>query len=175
MFEDYLKDADHFIEKAQAAKEENAAKRDYRASVFYAMGAVEAFINYVGDTFAQGGDWPVHEIAFLNDKKFGIEGGHFVILDQAEYHKLEDKLKFLIMKFHPSFDFEHMSSWSQLLEMKRLRDAITHPRQDEDGIQINEYKRKVEDGLSAVIEIINILCKALFNKPLRKQLTDLKR
>jgi hypothetical protein len=109
----------------------------------------------------------------LTDKKFGISGGEFQILDQVEYHRLEDKLRFLICKFVPDFDFAHTPCWSRLLEFKRLRDDLTHPRQDEDELDITEYKNKIETGLSSVIEIMNHLCVGIFRRPLRQKLVDL--
>jgi hypothetical protein len=69
------------------------------------MSAVESFINYIGDTLAQGETFQPYEIAFLTDKKFGVSGRVFLILEEIEYHRLEDKLKFLICKFVPEFDF----------------------------------------------------------------------
>ena len=137
------------------------------------MSAVEAFINYIGDTFTQGETLQLYEIAFLTDKKFDVLGGTFQIFQQTEYHKLEDKLKFLICKFVPDFDFEHTPCWSRLLEFKKFRNTITHPRQDEDERDIAEYKKKIETGLSSAIEIMNYLCKGIFKRSLRKKLLDL--
>lgn len=83
-------------------------------------------------------------------------------------------MKFLICKFIPEFDFASTLCWSHLLEFKKFRDTITHPRQDEDEVDITEYKKKIETGLSSVIEIMNYLCKGIFRKPLRKKILDLK-
>jgi len=173
MFEDYLEDSNYFAIEASKASNEREAKRYYRVSVFCAMSAVEAFINYIGDTLAQGEVFPLYEIAFLTDKKFDISGGTFQILDQMEYHKFEDKLKFLICKFVPDFDFDKTPCWSRLLELKKLRDTITHPRQDEDEIDIAEYQKKLTAGLSSAIEIMNYISKGIFKRPLRKKLLDL--
>lgn len=173
MFEDYLEDSNYFAVRASKVKKVRDAKRYYRVSVFCAMSAVEAFINYIGDTLARGEIFQPYEIAFLTDKKFDISGGTFQILEQMEYHKFEGKLKFLICKFVSDFDFYHTACWSRLLEFKKFRDKITHPRQDEDEIDIVEYKRKIETGLSAAIEIMDCLCKGIFGRPLRKKILDL--
>jgi len=173
MFEDYLEDSNYFAIKASKANNERGAKRYYRVSVFCAMSAVEAFINYIGDTLAQGETFQAYEIAFLTDKKFDVSGGTFQTLEQIEYHRLEDKLKFLICKFIPDFDFKCTPCWSRLLEFKKFRDKITHPRQDEDEINVAEYKGKIQKGLSSAIEIMNYLCKGIFQRPLRKKLLDL--
>lgn len=173
MFEDYLEDSNYFAIKALEATNEREAKRYYRVAIFCAMSALEAFTNYIGETLAQGKIFQLYEIAFLIDKKFDLSKGAFHMLDHVEYHKLEDKLKFLICKFVPSFDFEHTPCWSRLLEFKKFRDTITHPRQEEDEIDIEEYKKKIEIGLSSTIEIMNRLCEGIFKRPIRKKILDL--
>ena len=173
MFEDYLEDSNYFAIEASEAPNVREAKRYYRVAVFCTMSAVEAFTNYIGDTLAQGETIEPYEIAFLTDKKFDVSGGTFQIIEQTEYHRLEDKLKFLICRFVPDFDFVSTPCWSRLLEFKKFRDNIMHPRQDEDEIDITEYKKKIETGLSSAIEIMNYLCKGIFNRPLRKKILDL--
>ncbi len=174
MYEDYLKDSNYFAVEAEKKTDEQESKRYYRASVFCAWSAIEAFVNYVGDTFGQAGDYEACEIAFITDKKFSVLGGKFNITNQDEYHKLEDKLRFLICKFCPTFDFEKTPCWSRLLEFKKFRDSLIHPRKDEDETDIEEYDKKIKMGLSAVIEVIDILCRAIFREPLRKQIQSLK-
>lgn len=173
MFEDYLEDSNYFAIKALEETNEREAKRYYRVAIFCAMSALEAFTNYIGETLAQGKFFQPYEIAFLIDKKFDLSKGTFHMLDHVEYHKLEDKLKFLICKFVPGFDFEHTPCWSRLLEFKKFRDTITHPRQEEDEIDIEEYKKKIEIGLSSAIEIMNRLCEGIFKRPIRKKILDL--
>ena len=150
------------------------AKRYYRVSVFCAISAIEAFVNYVGDAFAQSASLQPCEIAFLTDRQFVPARGKFEVLETMEYHRLEDKLKFLIYKFVPGFDFEKMPCWSRLIEFKKFRDGLTHPRQEEDETELEEYKTITARGISSVIEIMNHLCKGIFKKPLRKKLLDLK-
>lgn len=174
MFEEYLEDSSYFAAEARKKKDELEAKRYYRVSVFCAWSAIEAFVNFVGDTFEQGDSLPPFEIAFITDKRFGILKGRFEVLDQVEYHRLEDKLKFLISKFCPTFDFEKMSCWSRLNEFKKFRDTLTHPRSDKDEVDVTEYEKKTKIGLSSIIEIMDHLCMGIFKKPLRKQIQDLR-
>lgn len=173
MFEDYLEDSNYFVRKALEVTNERESKRFYRVAVFCAISAVEAFINYIGETLTQGKIFQLYEIAFLTDKKFDFSRGTFKILDQMEYHKFEDKLKFLICKFVPNFDFDHTPCWSRLLELKKFRDMITHPHEEEDEIDIGEYEAKLKTGLSSAVEIMDYLCKGIFSRPLRKKLLDL--
>jgi hypothetical protein len=173
MFEDYLEDAYFFASLALATEEEREAKRYFRASIFYAMSAIEAFINYIGNIFEQGDIFHPHEIGFLTDRKYSLHQGRFQIIDQMEYHRLEEKLRFLIVKFINGFDFEQNPSWSQLIDFKRLRDIITHPRKEEDEISLIEYKTKIQKGIGSILNIMNYLCNGIFGRPLRKKLIDL--
>jgi hypothetical protein len=173
MFEDYLEDAYQLASMAEGlSTEDRAAKRYYRASIFYAISAIESFINYIGDMSAIGEVFQPFEIALLTDRRFALDNkGHFAILEQVEYHRLEDKLKFLIGKSNPTYEFG--GDWSRFMEFKRLRDSITHPRQDEDELAVALYREQVEHGLSSTIRIMNEISKGLFGRPLRKKLVEL--
>src|SRR4030042_6439665 len=124
MFEEYLADSNYFAIKALEIKREGEKRRYYRVSVFCAMSAVEAFINYIGDTLETSKTLECYEIAFLMDKKFGIVDGSFKISNQNEYHKIEDRLKFLFHKFDSNFNFNRNSAWSNFIEFKKFRDKI---------------------------------------------------
>jgi hypothetical protein len=38
---------------------------------------------------------------------------------------------------------------------------------------VNEYEKKLRRGMAGTIEIMNLVSKGIFKKPLRKQLLDL--
>lgn len=174
MFEDYLEDAHKLAIEVKGNSEERLAKRYYRASIFYAVSGIEAFVNYIGDVFEKGKAAQPYEIAFLNDKKFGILEGKFVILEDVRYSSVEEKLKFLLHRFVPDFDFGNNPSWSRFIEFKKFRDSLVHPRQIDDETNVAEYKEIIESGLSSIIEIINCLCLGIFGSPLRKKILELK-
>jgi hypothetical protein len=173
MFEDYLEDAHYLSTKASEVSDDKEARRYYRASVFYAISAIEAFINYIGDASAQGEVLEPFEIALLTDKKFGLsKDGCFAILEPIEYHRLEDKIRFLLSKANSKYDFLS-PDWSRFVEFKRLRDAITHPRNDKDEISTQSYRKTIQKGLGATIKVMNEICKGIFGRPLRKRVIEL--
>ena len=174
MFDEYLEDSFYFRSEAVKLGDSSQSKRYYRVSVFCAISAIESFVNYVGDAFATSKTLSLCEIAFLTDRKFVPEQGKFIIIDRPEYHRLEEKLRYLIFKFVDGFDFDKMPCWSRLISFKKFRDGLVHPREDEDSNSPEEYKRNTALGLSAVIDVINHLCKGIFDKPLRKKIIDLK-
>lgn len=171
MFEEYLEDA-HFFTKMAHDLEGAKSKRYYRAAAFCTLAAMESFVNYIGDTFAQSNVLEPYEIAWLTDKRFGYKSGEFKVLG-TEYHAVEDKMKFLLRKFVPEFDFATDSSWSRFGEFKGFRDAIVHPRNEEDMTSLNDYYKELSTGLVAIISLMNSICIGVFNKPLRKRLLDL--
>jgi len=174
MFEEYLQDSNEFLSIAEEAfkvSNERKARRYYRASVFYSAGAIEAFVNYIADSFAQAESLTAHETAFLNDRRlfFSIDRG---LNERTEYHSIDDKLRLLLNKFVPDFDFSS-GTWSSFMQFKNFRDLLVHPRQADDKTEIIEYQKKVQAGLSSIIELMNCVSKGIFKKPLRKQLLDL--
>lgn len=173
MFEDYLEDAYALAEMASKQSNDRDKKRFYRAAAFYACSALEAFSNYIAYTLQAGELLLEHERAFLFDRKFGLKSAQFCMLKTSEYHRLEDKLRFLLAKFCPSFDIGSEPCWSHFNELKDLRDRIVHPREEDDVFTTEEYKAGIERGLQGVVGLMDNLCSGIFNKRLRKKLRDL--
>lgn len=174
MFEEYLQDSRDFLaiaDEAFQARDHRKARCYYRGSVFYAAGAMEAFVNYIADSFAKAQSLTPFEIAFLNDKTlvFSADKG---LMERSEFHKLDDKLRLLLRKFVPTYDFKD-EAWSHFMQFKDFRDLLVHPRQADDDTETGTYQRKVITGLAAIIELMNRVNKGVFRKPLRKQLLDL--
>lgn len=172
MFEDYLIDSYSFYMEGNSCTEDRKAKMYFRASIFYAASSIEAFANYLADTFNQGNSLTQFEIAFLLDKKIVFDNEKIEVTQRIEYHRIEDKLKILIKIFVKEFDFTS-KDWSHFMEFKKFRDRLVHPHDSEDEIQIKEYKNIIKRGLSSIINIMNTISKGIFRKPLRKQLLDL--
>jgi len=172
MFEDYLIDSYSFYLEGNSCIESRKAKRYFRASIFYAASSIEAFANYLADTFNQGNSLTQFEIAFLLDKKIIFDNEKIEVKQRIEYHRIDDKLKILIKKFVKEFDFTS-KDWSHFMEFKKFRDRLVHPHDSEDEIQIKEYKNIIKRGLSSIINIMNTISNGIFRKPLRKQLLDL--
>lgn len=174
MFEEYLEDSYEFFvtgENLLREGKDREARRYFRASVFYASGAIEAFVNYLADAFSKAESLTPHETSYLNDKAlvFSPEKGVF---ERTEYHRLEDKLRLLIRKFVLSFDFQS-KTWIKFMELKDLRDSLVHPRQIDDEMTTSDYRSRVRAGLKAIIELMDCISRGMFKKPLRKKLLDL--
>lgn len=173
MFEEYLQDASVFFEEAKKTTDHRIARRYYRASVFYTSGAMEAFVNYIADTFEKGETFTPHEIAFLTDKTIIFSRSKFTVTEKVEYHSVEEKIKFLLNKFSSDFNFNN-SSWSSLMELKIIRDSLTHPKNSEDETNPEQYRKILCAGLHGVISTMNTVSEEIFGKPIRPQILDLK-
>jgi hypothetical protein len=172
MYDLYIEDAYHLANSGIQAKEDRERKRYFRASIFYSVSAVEAFINYVGDTLSKSNDFPSYEIAFLTDRRFDVVDGQFAILDVPKYQRLEDKIRFLLNKFVPTYDFSD-APWCDFIEFKKFRDVLVHPRDSDDTISTSEYERRLRSGIEATLSLIDCLCLGIFGKNLRKGLREL--
>lgn len=173
MFEEYLQDSAHFYQKAIETKaNEIESKRYYRASIFFAVSAIEAFVNYVANSFELARNLNREEEYFINDKVVYFNDSKCEFQEKTEYHKLDHKIKYLIKKFHIEFDFTG-GEWSEFQQFKKYRDSLVHPRKIEDETECAEYKKEAKRGLTRVITLISILSKGIYRKKLRKKLLDL--
>lgn len=175
MFEDYLKDSKHFYELAESYKgEEEIAKRYYRASVFCAASALEAFINFIGNTIDTADTLEVNEIAYINDQVLEVIPSKGTTERKVKYNSIDGKLKFLIKRLNVDISLDKDANWTTFKEFKSLRDRLIHPKADDDEVSISEYSAKLKKGLNSNIYLIDKVAKKLFSKGLRKNLTDLK-
>ena len=177
MFEDYLQDACYFYSQAlilAKEKREREAKKYYRASTFYAASAMESYVNYIGDTFNQGESIDKVEIAFLNDKIFEVNFTKAIVEEKAKFNPLENKLKFIIYKFKVGNNLLKSQEWLYFLRFKDLRNSLVHPRGIDDSLSLSEYKNEIKNGINSIIYLINEISTSLFQKPLRKQMLELK-
>lgn len=176
MFQDYIQDSFSFYEFAEqhSSTNERAARMYYRASVFCAASSLEAFVNFIGDTFSKGNTIDKNEIAFLNDMALEISPTKAMLETRTKYYSIDNKIKFILKRFNVPLDTSTSSQWRHFIEFKTLRDSLVHPRNMTDDLELNDYKNKLKKGLNANIDIMNAISKKLFGKPLRKKLTDLK-
>jgi len=177
MFEDYIQDAYSFYELGIASteeKDERKAKMYFRASVFCAASSLEAFVNFIGNTFKQGNRLDKIEIAFLNDLSLEIAPNKASIEERQKYNSIESKIKFILKKFNVPLEISTASQWRDFLDFKEFRNGLIHNREISDENEILEYKNSISKGLNANIDIMNAISKKLFNNSLRQGLLDLK-
>jgi hypothetical protein len=176
MFEDYIQDSFTFFGIAESAvnTDERAARMYFRASVFCAASALEAFVNFIGESFNQAPQMDPNERAFLNDKTLEVSASKGTVEDRVRYHAIDSKVKFIIKRFNVPLDPLLSSQWRGFKEFKRFRDSLVHPRALNDEISLSDYVDNIKSGLNANIDIMNSISSTIFGKPLRQSLLDLK-
>src|SRR5207237_2789363 len=95
---------------------EREAKMFYRASVFCAASSLEAFVNFIGDTFKQGDNLDKNEIAFLNDKTLEISTSKASIEEKIKFNSIDGKIKFILKKFNVPLDISIAGQWRDFIE-----------------------------------------------------------
>jgi hypothetical protein len=175
MFEDYLVDASHFIEsaKSDAGSDSRLKVRHYRVSIFLVASALEAFINYLGETFRDNHSLTLHERDFLNDLQTEVNPKTAELNARDRYQSLENKIKFLICRFSIDLQIANTPEWSHFKEFKMFRDDLVHPRAHASEFTSDEYRKHAERGLKSSIFIIDALMLGIFNRNLRQQVLDL--
>jgi len=175
MFEEYLQDAHDFYEigrKASLIGNEKESRRYYRVTIMCASCAMEAFVNYIASSFAEAKNIDKIEISFLNDQELQFVVGKGVTT-RIRYNAVDEKIKALIFRFIPDFDFNASISWNNFKIFKDFRDSLIHSRKVEDETPINDYEKRIKEGLTSIIELMNEISKGMFRKPLRKKILDL--
>lgn len=175
MFEDYLIDSNEFFLTASEAKNNNdiaKARRFYRVSIMCAFSAIESFVNYTAKSFEEANNLDKLELCFLIDKELYFSSTQG-IKTRIKFNPLDEKLKVLIKKFHPKYDFGKSVEWSNLLSFKDFRDSLIHSRKSEDTTSLSEYDMQVKSGFKSVIKLMDLISQGMYQKPLRKNLLDL--
>lgn len=176
MFEDYIQDSYSFFELGDecAKTDERSARMYFRASVFCAASALEAFLNFIGDTFEKGNSIDPNETAYLNDRVLEVSSSRGTVEPRTRYFSIDSKLKFVVNRFKVPIDLGTSTEWQHFIEFKDFRDSLVHPRDRNDEIELDEYRNRIRRGLNAYIDIMDQISYTLFGKHLRKGLTDLK-
>lgn len=173
MFEDYLEDTFYFARRGFESEDDRDQVREFRAAVFTAASALEAFLNYVADGFEAGDGIEPYELALLQDRRFALEQGEFRVLNQTEFRRIEDKLRFLLKRFVPDFNVLTNPIWSHFASFKSLRDDITHPRDTKD-LSLKRISDELPRGINAVIDLIDLLLSGIYGKRLRPRIRELR-
>ncbi|MCO6452247.1 MAG: hypothetical protein J5I90_15805 [Caldilineales bacterium] len=176
MFEEYLRDAAKLYDLAKQAGRSGGiidAKCFYRSAIFHTASAMEAYIGYIGDTFSKGDILSLSERSFLNDRVITFDPKKGRDVSQARYFAIEDKAKFVIRKFAPQFDIGSSKAWDEFMQFKEFRDLLTHPKQQDDDIDVGEYARYARSGFGSSIELMNVMSIGVFKSPLRTKLREL--
>ena len=138
-------------------------------SIVLAWASIESFVNNILDDFSAlpDGIFELHERAFLLEKKLKLEDsgdkiGQFV-LEGSEYHRIEDKIFFLVAKFSSTNQTIKKGDtlWGKFQEFKTIRDNLVHPRR---GMIVPLSTKKIAGYIDTAKSIIRLLSYHVWGK-----------
>ena len=163
-FRDYLDYAERYLRRAE---DEDVGSEDINwlliPATVLAWTAIESFVNNRLDDYGVLPEdvFELHERAFLLEKRLrfvdrGSDIGCFV-LEGAEYHRLEDKIFFLIAKFSSrgAHNIRGQSLWQNFEEFKDVRNGLMHPRRDTEISLSVEMIRAYIQTTKAIIQLVS--------------------
>lgn len=171
-FRDFLDHAQKFLDEAESLSEglaETALMRYYCASLVFSWIALDAFVNDMMGDFAAlpVGLFSLHERAFLEEKavEFVVKGpdlGQFSLSGRREFHRVDQKIMFLIAKFGKGTTIDKGSTWWQKFEAsKDKRNKIVHPRKDE---PVDIAAQDARDALDVACDVIRVISRSVWGK-----------
>jgi hypothetical protein len=163
-YRDYLDCAEKYLLLAEH-EDEQAADVTWLLvpSTILAWAAIEAFVNNMLDDFSSLPPdlFELHERAFLLEKRLvfvdrGDRVGQFD-LGSREYHRLADKIFFLIAKFGipAGQNIRGDSLWNDFLEFKVARDGLVHPRRSKEVFLSIAGTRRFIGTAKRIIQLVS--------------------
>ena len=122
-----LEESKRFLEKAED-DEEPATSAYLHASSLLAFCALEAHVNAIADDFLSRAELSPHELGVRTEREVRLERGAFQVQSSFKMVRLEDRIDFLHARFS-GLPIDHSNSWwSQLADATKLRNKLTHPK-----------------------------------------------
>ena len=169
-FREYLLVSEDFASRAADESQEFQRKQAIVIATVFAWTSIESFVNsMLADFEAVRDRFQMHEVAFLEEKRLvfkdsGVAPGSFA-LEGKEYRRIEHKILFLVARFGRGVNVSGLrkgdSLWQKFERFKAARDSLVHPRDAEYEITVEQ----LESFVSVAKEIIQILAKEVWNKP----------
>ena len=155
-----LEESKRFLERAKEYSGTAACPPNLHAALMLAFSSLEAHINSIGEELASRTGLSVHETGLLLEQEVRLEEGRFSLNPTLRMMKLEERIKFIHVKFGGSLDLS-MPHWSQLVNAIRLRNQLTHPKKDPVIITADAVGKAIQ----AIIDTLDSLYKAVYQKP----------
>jgi hypothetical protein len=92
----------------------------------------------------------------------GCDLGQFSLSGRRHFHRIDEKIIFLIVKFGPGTTIDKGSPWWQKLEIsKDKRNKIVHPRK---GESVDIRLQDARDALDVAREVIRVVSQSVWGK-----------
>ena len=151
-----LEEAKRYLEKASEEK----LSAHLHAALILAFSSLEAYINSISYDFKDRPELCLHERGLLLEKDVRLVNGEFVLTEGLKITRLEDRVKFLHLRFSGRPLETSHAHWSRLVDALTLRNSLTHPKK---SVEITESS--VAQAIQAIIDIIDDLYRAIYSSP----------
>jgi hypothetical protein len=154
-----LEEAKRFLEKADDDGEPAANDAYLHAALMLAFCSLEAHVNSIGDDFMSRPEaLSLHEQGVLLEQEVRLEGGEFKLRSNLRMIRLEDRIRFLLVRFGKGVDLQ-MQHWSHLADATKLRNQLTHPKE-----AIIITSTTVGRAIQAIIDTLDCLYRAIYKE-----------
>lgn len=155
-----FEEAKAFLERYRSDREKDAAVAYLHAALLLGYCALEAHINNVAADFAERSELTILEQTILQERGVELNNGQFELTHTLKMFRLEDRFEFLYRRFQKQPLNKADAWWGLLKAGLDIRNAITHPHTPR-----TVTEKEVTDSLNAVLEAIDILFQAVFQRP----------
>lgn len=156
-----FEEAKRFLERA---KESESKQEDSEAFLHAALNlsfcSLEAHINSIAEDFLTREELSTNEQALLKERRVELKDGKFVVTEQLQMYRLEDRILFLCNRFSRDPQIKISEAyWSQFKEALRLRNALTHPK---DSFAIDSAS--VQRCLEGILNLLDAIYRSCYRK-----------
>lgn len=170
-FDDYCADlieqSKRFLEKSRESQSGNQdAYRAYiNSSLLLSMSALEAYINGISSEIMLMGNLDTLDKSILSEQQYHFDKGKFKIRPKAlKIYRTVERIEFIYTKFKgKSIDGSKELWWNDLNTSIKLRNDIVHPKE-----KVTLEISHIEKAILSVINCVDSLCKAVYDKPFPK-------
>ena len=153
-----FEEAKRFLEKAKEAESEEARVAYLHAALTIGFCSLEAHVNAIAEDFLSRPELTPHEKSILSEKRVELERGSFVVKEQLQIYRLEDRLLFLMTRFSGQGALDRTSTyWTRFNQALGLRNKLSHPK-----ATATVTEASVTAGLLAILDVLDIAYKRIY-------------
>jgi hypothetical protein len=150
-----LEESKHFLEKHEATN----SPAYLHAALNLAFCSLEAHVNAIAEEFMTRLELTAWDRAVLSEKAVELNDGEYSLTTRLKMHRLEDRVLYLCRRFSKKPIDRKSKEWSQFKTAIQLRNELTHPK---NALELTH--QTVSNALSAVIEILDVVYRALYRR-----------
>lgn len=150
-----LEESKHFLEKFETSN----SPAYLHAALNLAFCSLEAHVNAIAEEFMTRSELTPWDKAVLSERAVELDDGEYRLSSRLKMHRLEDRVLYLCRRFSKKPIDRSSAEWSRFKVAIQLRNELTHPK---NAVELTHIT--VSDALSAVINILDMIYRALYRQ-----------